>query len=324
MGLTLRPEHGSFDPAPAEANEPPFISVLQHGMKVNTLGRRSVEDLKFACPYMRWNYEGQCYPCRKCIACLDQKRTLFAGLALAEAYRATNVIFVTLTYQDDCLDQDALDKSRIRAFVQRLRRAGYRFSYFGIGEYGGVTGRPHFHLILMFHSEGRQFDLPLEVTLRPEDGTCWPYGGAKFEPPKKEAGHAVMYLLDYVRKPHVRIFKSRSFGKEYLLVWAKLRAEIGAPLVSQKDAAFIQFSVPISREYRKRKDKAGATSARVTASERARKSLGGVNFAPLWRYGLPVSHLWAPELAEVYVAAFEAKWGRLPPPEYTRKIGGDF
>ena len=41
-----------------------------------------------------------------------------------------------------------LDKSHVPAFVKRLRSRGYSVRYYGCGEYGEHTHRPHYHLIM--------------------------------------------------------------------------------------------------------------------------------------------------------------------------------
>lgn len=327
MGLKSPPETVRFDPPSARADEPPYISVLAHGAHLKTLGQLRNKDRLLSCPYMGSNEDGQSYPCRKCVRCLDARRTLMSGLAMAEAYGSAFVVFVTLTYRDEDLDEAALSKDRVRAWVQSLRRRGYRFAYFGIAEYGGKTGRPHFHFILFLYPEGRAFDIALEVTQEDARVTCWPYGGAKFETPRKGPAECVGYLMDYVAKPFVREFKSRGFGKEYLHRYVAGLAEQGAPLVRSSAVGAdrsILFRVPISREFRKRREQVGATSSRVRSTERQRKSLGGVRFRPLWAYRLPVSHHWAEALAQTYIAAYQRKWGCEPPLDYVLGIKGDY
>jgi hypothetical protein len=64
-----------------------------------------------------------------------------------------DLCFVTLTY-DYCKRDPVLSKSDLQKFLKRLRinsvRAGFKVKirYFGAGEYGSKTWRPHYHLIL--------------------------------------------------------------------------------------------------------------------------------------------------------------------------------
>lgn len=58
--------------------------------------------------------------------------------------------FVTLTYDKEHYPVDgSLDRWAISDFVKRLRSAsGDKIRYFGVGEYGDTTERPHYHLMI--------------------------------------------------------------------------------------------------------------------------------------------------------------------------------
>lgn len=62
--------------------------------------------------------------------------------------------FLTLTYADENLPLDnSVSPREISLFVKRLRKkAPTKVRYFACGEYGDITGRPHYHLAL-FGSE---------------------------------------------------------------------------------------------------------------------------------------------------------------------------
>ena len=57
--------------------------------------------------------------------------------------------FVTLTYEYDPIQ---LYKKDLQTFFKRMRKVGFRFSYFAVGDYGDTFGRPHYHCI--FFSKG--------------------------------------------------------------------------------------------------------------------------------------------------------------------------
>lgn len=69
---------------------------------------------------------------------------------MLEAAQYEENSFVTLTYGDDQLPaNDSLTPSDLTRFLKRLRKAHPRqVRYFGCGEYGEVSGRPHYHLAL--------------------------------------------------------------------------------------------------------------------------------------------------------------------------------
>lgn len=57
--------------------------------------------------------------------------------------------FATLTYDDEHLPRDlSVRPAVLSGFNKRLRKAGFKFRYFGCGEYGDYTFRPHYHLAL--------------------------------------------------------------------------------------------------------------------------------------------------------------------------------
>jgi len=92
-------------------------------------------------PFRRPSFEfgcGQCLPCR-----INRRRTWAARVTLESlAYRES--AFLTLTYSPEHTPQDnSLSKAHWREFTK-----GIGFRYFGCGEYGGRTGRPHYHLVL--------------------------------------------------------------------------------------------------------------------------------------------------------------------------------
>lgn len=86
-------------------------------------------------------------PCGKCIDCKASKAQEWSVRCYLESLSYEDNCFVTLTYDDDHLP-DSLQKKDFQKFVKSLRNAGIKFRYFGCGEYGSNTKRPHYHLIL--------------------------------------------------------------------------------------------------------------------------------------------------------------------------------
>lgn len=88
-------------------------------------------------------------PCGKCSGCIESRSKSWAIRCVCEASLYKENCFLTLTYNDKCLPK-GLCKSDLQSFIRRLRKAypykGIR--YFGCGEYGEHTHRPHYHLIV--------------------------------------------------------------------------------------------------------------------------------------------------------------------------------
>lgn len=103
-------------------------------------------------------------PCGQCHLCKQNKRRKKTTRMALEARNWTDSLFVTLTYDDDHLPTQYLDKKQnyyyhddgvlnpthLRLFINKLRVAlpPKSFRYFLCGEYGEDTLRPHYHLVL--------------------------------------------------------------------------------------------------------------------------------------------------------------------------------
>uniref|UniRef100_A0AAU8AWW4 Replication initiator protein n=1 Tax=Dulem virus 172 TaxID=3145649 RepID=A0AAU8AWW4_9VIRU len=104
-------------------------------------------------------------PCGQCIGCrLDYSRQ-WANRCMLEASEHSSSFFLTLTYDDDHLPANeiinvttgeikqspvhTLVKKDLSGFMKRLRKnTGQKLRFYGCGEYGGETFRPHYHVIV--------------------------------------------------------------------------------------------------------------------------------------------------------------------------------
>lgn len=101
-------------------------------------------------------------PCQKCIICRDKKAVDWATRIVCESnYHINCPWWITLTYNHYNIHPDGLNKRDLQLFLKRLReRLSRRFPdvrlrYVAVGEYGGNTARPHYHMQL--------FGMPLEL-----------------------------------------------------------------------------------------------------------------------------------------------------------------
>ena len=88
-------------------------------------------------------------PCGKCMPCRLARRRLWVTRQRLEATSHGDNCFVTLTYKDSELpDGLSLSPGHLRDFLKRVRDrvAPVRIRFFGVGEYGDQTERPHYHL----------------------------------------------------------------------------------------------------------------------------------------------------------------------------------
>lgn len=95
--------------------------------------------------------------CGKCWECLRQKRNEWSFRLYQEQKVCDSAVFVTLTYSDENLpvvdDYYSLNKKHYQNFIKAVRYENKKYSdaqvrYYGVGEYGTKTKRPHYHLIL--------------------------------------------------------------------------------------------------------------------------------------------------------------------------------
>lgn len=92
-------------------------------------------------------------PCGNCAGCALDRSKIWSNRLLAESKTNAFSYFLTLTY-DDLHNPGQLIKNDLKEFIKKLRRYMYEkykiveIRYFAVGEYGGKTLRPHYHLIL--------------------------------------------------------------------------------------------------------------------------------------------------------------------------------
>lgn len=116
-------------------------------------------------------------PCGKCGLCRQNARNGWTFRVQQEQKHAYTAKFLTLTYDEENVPKDGnLNKKHLQAFVKALRTAQERtkekirklytldkimqygriandlnaksIRYYAIGEYGGLFGRPHYHIII--------------------------------------------------------------------------------------------------------------------------------------------------------------------------------
>lgn len=95
-------------------------------------------------------------PCNHCIICRDKKAIDWATRCTIESnYHVNCPWWITLTYNDIFCPEDGLNKRHLQLFLKRLRERvsrvvceDIRLRFVAVGEYGGNTARPHYHMEL--------------------------------------------------------------------------------------------------------------------------------------------------------------------------------
>lgn len=106
--------------------------------------------------------DGRVVPCSKCPECLKRKGSEWSFRLRIHEKQVMSAYFLTLTYDTASVPLTergfmSLDKRAVQLFFKRLRRDHERagryyldepIKYFIVGEYGGVSMRPHYHAIV--------------------------------------------------------------------------------------------------------------------------------------------------------------------------------
>ena len=93
-------------------------------------------------------------PCGKCIGCKMERSRGWAIRCVHEGKMHSENCFLTLTYDNDHLPSNGTLVVRdLQLFLKRLhnhllRKRGFGVRYFGAGEYGDESQRPHYHVLL--------------------------------------------------------------------------------------------------------------------------------------------------------------------------------
>lgn len=135
----------------------------------------------------RWKSNNTDYkeiPCGKCIGCRIEYSRQWANRMMLELQYHDSAYFVTLTYSDDFIphnpvaDQDTgeykydsytLRKDHLSKFIKHVRKhfPNQNIRFYGVGEYGSKTIRPHYHIIVF----GLVLD-DLDLYKRTPQGDC--------------------------------------------------------------------------------------------------------------------------------------------------------
>ena len=86
------------------------------------------------------------FRCGKCLACNATKVDERLKRMNQETKEAKQTLFITLTYDDEHVPNNGVNKDDLKTFIKELKK-NWKCKYIGIGEYGGRNKRPHYHLI---------------------------------------------------------------------------------------------------------------------------------------------------------------------------------
>lgn len=141
----------------------------------------------------KFTHKYQDVPCGKCPACFKRRVSGWSFRLLQEEKKSTSAHFITLTYDTKNVHITPngymdLNKRDVQLFFKRLRKCHtdeeHPIKYFCVGEYGGKSARPHFHLII--------FNVHIP-TIQP----AWQLGSIHYG---QVTGASIGYTLKYMSK----------------------------------------------------------------------------------------------------------------------------
>lgn len=199
-------------------------------------------------PYM---LQGKAFGCGQCLPCRINRRRIWSHRICLEASQYSDNCFMTLTYDDENLPEDgSLDPLALTLFLKRLRKwfnnsYGRKIRYFGVGEYGDQSNRPHYHLALFGFpncERGR--------TLQRRGGRCCHYcdtvrslwGKGRVELACLEPASA-SYVAGYVTKKLTRHDDERLSGRHPEFARMSNRPGIGAGVMDEVASGIMELEV---------------------------------------------------------------------------------
>lgn len=161
-------------------------------------------------------------PCGKCLACRKERARQWSIRLSHHLLYNQNAIFLTLTY-DELNCPSVLKKEDYQLFIKRLRKRfkNIKIKYYGCGEYGSKTERPHWHIII--------FGLPIGSMNLERAGfvegrwssaiirELWPYGhNVTGTVNERSISYVTGYLLKEKDPKRRMQFQSQALGEEFI------------------------------------------------------------------------------------------------------------
>lgn len=141
----------------------------------NESGKRSIT----LNPKLRHSDEVIKVPCGKCEGCRADQALAWSIRCFHESQSYDRSSFLTMTYNDLHYPSDGkLVLDHLQGFVRSLKAKGEVFTYFACGEYGGISGRAHYHALIFGLDFRTADDVPVlsDAWTNNVLAALWPFG----------------------------------------------------------------------------------------------------------------------------------------------------
>lgn len=187
-------------------------------------------------------------PCGKCIECQFKNAKNWADRIALEA-KGKDACFVTLTYNNENINENKLSKRDIQLFWKRLRKQiKIPIKYLCCGEYGPKTHRAHYHAIIIGWkpTDLKQYKQNAQGNWIYESKTIQTIWGKGFTPVGIGADYeSARYVAGYVGKKLGQdgwILCSKGIGKEAMLKKLETPNNITIPIKTKKGIKITSIS----------------------------------------------------------------------------------
>lgn len=158
------------------------------------------------------------YGCGQCMPCRINRSRSWIGRMLLESMGHPASCFITLTFNEERKPKDGcLSKRPLQLFMKKLRArvAPRRLRFYGVGEYGEKSWRPHYHVLV--------FGLSLKEveTIK----ACWSRG---FVHVGEVSAQSIAYVTGYMQKNMKKKTDPRLDGRTPEFCVMSLRPAIGS------------------------------------------------------------------------------------------------
>jgi len=183
-------------------------------------------------PYMTAN--GHAFGCGQCMPCRVNRRRTWSHRILLESVQHESNAFLTLTYRPE-EEPQSVEVRDMQLFIKRLRFTLSRTTqnkvrYYGVGEYGGENGRPHYHIAVFGGTpcaRGRTLHRPRQRCCDACDAIADTWGKGRIDVGEINPSSAA-YLAGYITKAMTSVDDPRLLGRKPEFARMSLRPGIGA------------------------------------------------------------------------------------------------
>lgn len=175
------------------------------------------------------------YGCGQCMSCRINRSRQWIGRMLLESTGHPASCFITLTYREERKPKDGnLSKAPLQLFMKRLRDRvkPRRLRFYGVGEYGEKSWRPHYHVLVF----------GMSVLESETIQACWPDGFVHVGEVSRES---IGYVTGYMQKNMRKKGDPRLGGRTPEFCMMSLKPALGSNVVESISESLQRARVPL-------------------------------------------------------------------------------